>query len=53
MNEVRLTKAQQFWPLTDYLSSYGVPMGRYIERFRPSKKMLDAPDIFIDASAFL
>jgi AraC-like DNA-binding protein len=52
MNEVRLTKAQQFWPLTDYLSSYGVPMGRYIERFRLSKKMLDAPDIFIDEARF-
>jgi AraC-like DNA-binding protein len=52
VNEVRLTKAQQFWPLTEYLSSYGVPMGRYIERFRLSKKMLDAPDIFIDEARF-
>jgi AraC-like DNA-binding protein len=52
LNEIRLTKAQQFWPLTDYLSSYGIPMGRYIERFRISKKMLDAPDIFIDEARF-
>jgi AraC-like DNA-binding protein len=52
LNEIRLTKAQQFWPLTEYLSSFGVPVGRYIERFRLSKKMLDAPDIYVDEARF-
>ena len=52
VNGIRLTKAQQFWPLTDFLSGLGVPVGRYIERFRLSKKMLDAPDIFVDEARF-
>ena len=52
MSAIQLTKAQQFWPLTDYLRDFGVPIGRYIEEFRLSKKMLDAPDIFIDEARF-
>ena len=52
MASIRLTKAQQFWPLTDYLCDFGVPIGRYIEQFRLSKKMLDAPEIFIDEARF-
>ena len=52
MNSIRLTKAQQFWPLTDYLSGFGVPVGRYIEQFRITKKLLDAPEIFVDEARF-
>lgn len=52
MASIRLTKAQQFWPLTDFLGDLGVPVGRYIEQFRLSKKMLDAPEIFIDEARF-
>jgi AraC-like DNA-binding protein len=52
LNAIRLTKAQQFWPLTDYLSGFGVPVGRYIERFRITKKLLDAPELFIDEARF-
>lgn len=52
MKTIHLTKAHQFWPLTDYLSGFGVPIGRYIERFRIPLKMLDAPDLFIDEARF-
>ena len=52
MNSVLLTKAQQFLPLTDYLSGFGVPIGRYIERFRLPGKMLDTPDLYIDEARF-
>jgi AraC-like DNA-binding protein len=52
MNSIVLTKAQQFWPLTDYLGSFGVPVGRYIEQFRLPGKMLDAPELFIDEVRF-
>jgi AraC-like DNA-binding protein len=52
MNAIQLTKAHQFWPLTNYMSGFGVPMGRYIERFRISKKMLEAPELYIDEARF-
>jgi AraC-like DNA-binding protein len=52
MNSIRLTKAQQFWPLTDYMSGFGVPIGCYIERFQISKKILEAPDLYIDEARF-
>ena len=52
MNAIHLTKAQQFWPLTDYMSGFGVPIGRYIERFRIPKKILDAPELYIDEARF-
>lgn len=52
MGSLLLTKARQFWPLTDYLTGIGVPIGRYIERFHLPKKMLDAPELFIDESRF-
>jgi len=52
MNSIFLTKAQQFWPLTDYLSGFGVPIGRYIERFHLPGKMLDAPELYIDEIRF-
>jgi AraC-like DNA-binding protein len=52
MNSVFLTKAQQFWPLTDYLSGFGVPIGRYIEQFHLPGKMLDAPEMYIDEVRF-
>lgn len=52
MNKIVLTKAHQFWPLTNYMSGVGVPVGRYIERFRISPKILEAPDLFIDETRF-
>jgi AraC-like DNA-binding protein len=52
MNKIHLTKAHQFWPLTDYMSGFGVPVGRYIERFHISKKILDAPELYIDEVRF-
>ena len=52
MNAIHLTKAQQFWPLTDYMSGFGVPIGRYIERFRIPQKILDAPELYIDEARF-
>ena len=52
MNAIHLTKAQQFWPLTDYMSGFGVPIGRYIERFRIPKKILDTPELYIDEARF-
>jgi AraC-like DNA-binding protein len=52
MSNIRLTKAHQFWPLTDYMSGFGVPIGKYIERFHISKKILDTPDLFIDEVRF-
>ena len=52
MSSIYLTKAHQFWPLTEYVSGFGVPIGRYIERFRISKKILDAPELFIDEPRF-
>ena len=52
MDSIPLTKAHQFWPLTEYLTGFGVPVGRYIERFHLSKKMLDAPELFIDEARF-
>jgi AraC-like DNA-binding protein len=52
MNSIFLTKAQQFWPLTDYLRGFGVPIGRYIERFHLPGKMLDAPELYIDEARF-
>jgi AraC-like DNA-binding protein len=52
MNSLILTKAQQFWPLTDFLSGFGVPIGRHIERFHLPGKMLDAPDLYIDEARF-
>jgi AraC-like DNA-binding protein len=52
MNSIYLTKAQQFWPLTDYLRGFGVPIGRYIERFHLPGKMLDAPELYIDEVRF-
>jgi AraC-like DNA-binding protein len=52
MNSIVLTKAQQFWPLTDYLSGFGVPVGRYIDQFRLPGKMLDAPELYIDEVRF-
>jgi AraC-like DNA-binding protein len=52
MNSIYLTKAHQFWPLTDYLSSFGVPIGRYIERFHLPGKMLEAAELYIDEPRF-
>lgn len=52
MSVIQLTKAHQFWPLTDYMSGFGVPIGRYIESFHISKKLLDVPDLYIDESRF-
>ena len=52
MKSVVLTKAHQFWPLTNYLSGFGVPIGQYIESFRLPGKMLEAPELFIDESRF-
>jgi AraC-like DNA-binding protein len=52
MSSIYLTKAHQFWPLTEYVSGFGVPIGRYIESFRISKKILDAPELFIDEPRF-
>ena len=52
MNAIRLTKAQQFWPLTEYISGFGVPVGRYIERFHIPDKMLVAPELYIDEARF-
>ena len=52
MSVIQLTKAHQFWPLTDYMSGFGVPIGRYIERFHISKNLLDVPDLYIDESRF-
>jgi AraC-like DNA-binding protein len=52
MNKIVLTKAHQFWPLTEYVSGFGVPVGRYIERFHLPQKMLDAPELFIDEARF-
>jgi len=52
MNSIVLTKAHQFWPLTNYLSGFGVPLGQYIERFHLPGKMLEAPELFIDESRF-
>jgi AraC-like DNA-binding protein len=52
MNGIRLTKAHQFWPLTDYMSGFGVPIGGYIERFQISKRILEAPDLYIDEARF-
>jgi AraC-like DNA-binding protein len=52
VNLIPLTKSQQFWPLTGYLSDLGVPIGRYMERFRIPKNMLDAPELYIDEARF-
>jgi AraC-like DNA-binding protein len=52
MNAIRLTKAHQFWPLTDYMSGFGVPIGQYIERFQISKKILEAPELYVDEARF-
>ena len=52
MNSILLTKALQFWPLTDYLSGFGVPISSYIERFHLPAKMLDKPDLYIDEARF-
>jgi len=52
MNKILLTKAQQFWPHTDYLSGFGVPIGRYIDRFHLPGKMLEAPEMYIDEARF-
>lgn len=52
MGNIHLTKAHQFWPLTNYMSGFGVPIGSYIERFRLSKKMLEAPELYIDEARF-
>ena len=52
MKSIVLTKAHQFWPLTNYLGGFGVPIGQYIERFRLPGKMLEAPELFIDESRF-
>ena len=52
MENIHLTKAHQFWPLTNYMSGFGVPIGNYIERFRLSKKMLEAPELYIDEARF-
>ena len=52
MAAIPLTKAQQFWPLTDYLQRIGVPLGTYLERARLPQKMLEAPDLFVDESRF-
>jgi AraC-like DNA-binding protein len=52
MNKIVLTKAHQFWPLTEYMSGFGVPIGRHIERFHLPQKMLDAPELFIDEARF-
>lgn len=34
------------------MSGFGVPIGRYIERFRLPGKMLDAPELYIDEVRF-
>jgi AraC-like DNA-binding protein len=52
MNSIILTKAQQFWPLTDYMRGFGVPIGHYIEQFRLPGKMLDTPDLYVDEARF-
>jgi AraC-like DNA-binding protein len=52
VNSIPLTKSRQFWPLTDYLGELGVPIGRYIERYRIPKGMFDAPELYIDESRF-
>jgi len=52
MNAIFLTKAHQFWPLADYMSDFGVPVGRYIERFHIPQKILEAPDLYIDEARF-
>jgi AraC-like DNA-binding protein len=52
MATIPLTKAHQFWPLTDYLRDLGVPVGTYIERAHLPKKMLEAPDLYVDESRF-
>ena len=52
MKLIVLTKAHQFWPLTNYLSGFGVPIGQYIERVRLPGKMLETPELFIDESRF-
>ena len=52
MNTIHLTKAHQFWPLTDFINGFGVPVSRYIERFRIPQKMLEAPDLYIDEARF-
>ena len=52
MSTIHLTKAHQFWPLTNFMSGFGVPIGSYIERFRLSKKMLEEPEIYIDEARF-
>jgi AraC-like DNA-binding protein len=52
MDKLYLTKAQQFWPLTGYLGSLGVPVNSYIERFRLPVKMLSTPELFIDEARF-
>lgn len=52
MSKIQLTQAHQFWPLTDFLGDLGVPVGRYIERFRLPGNMLEAPDLYIDEARF-
>jgi hypothetical protein len=52
MNSIFLTKAQQFWPLTEFLCGFGVPIGRYIEQFHLPGKMLDTPDLYVDEARF-
>lgn len=52
MNAIRLTKSQQFWPLTEFIGGFGVPVGRYIERHRIPEKMLVTPELYIDEVRF-
>ena len=52
MTAIRLTKAHQFWPLTEYIGGFGVPVGRYIERFHIPEKMLVTPELYIDEVRF-
>lgn len=52
MHSIQLTKAHQFWPLTNFTGGLGVPVGRYIEQYRLPGSMLDAPELYIDEARF-
>jgi AraC-like DNA-binding protein len=52
MNAIPLTRAQQFYPFTDFMAEAGIPVERYLETSRLPIKLLEAPDLYVEEPRF-
>ena len=48
MQKLKLTRAQQIYPLTEFMRSAGIAVDSYLSKHKLPLRMLDMPDLYVD-----